>query len=342
MKFLHPEFLYVLPLFWLLAVWAARTGRKRRLEQLAKFSGAGPANRESLGVCSSREKWDLWLGIAAGSFLLLTLARPVYFNSPQRGTQLGTTYLIALDASRSMLANDVRPSRYAAATNALDRFFSTAGGDRIGLITFSGVAYLNAPLTPDVNAIRTILGYVNPYAMSDPGSSLASVLDRANRCFSSNNVPQRTLVIITDGEDLDGTAPEVARKLHRQNGMTVHTIGVGTATGISIPALRSTTPGGPVPQIVTKLDESNLRRVANAGGGRYFRLGQDGEGLNELRTEVLQPLAEKAAREDWQNYRELFYLPLGLALLTLVAKLGVGADRHYRRNPLPSILKGRS
>ena len=90
---------------------------------------------------------------------------------------------------------------------------------------------------------------------------------------------------------------------------------------------------------MTKLDENNLRRIANAGGGRYYRLGADGEGLRQLREEVLRPLAEKAARNELENYREGFFVPLALAMGALLARLVIGADRVVRRRPLPGILQ---
>ena len=97
-----------------------------------------------------------------------------------------------------------------------------------------------------------------------------------------------------------------------------------------------------MPDITTKLDENNLRRVANAGGGRSYRLGQNGEGLRQLREEVLRPLAEKTARGDLLNYREGFFAPLAVAILAIVLKLWLGADRFARRRKLPSILGANS
>lgn len=363
MKFALPQFVFALPVVWLvLAVLLARAQAGRRA-LLEKFVGAGrPAWAES-GAVRKRRLWDRVLLFVAVTALVVTLARPLYFHFDERSESQGASYLIAFDVSRSMLAPDLKPTRYAATTNALDRFFNDTRADRIGLITFAGVGYLNAPLTFDTRALRTILGYINPTALTDPGSSMASAMDRAARYFTSNSVPQRTLVLISDGEELDGgKALELARKLKRDQQITIHTLGVGTATGARIPAYRAAaapTPGPvffqggtliqpgvppaqpppPAPDITTRLDENNLRRIANAGGGRYYRLGQNGEGLQQLREEVLRPLAEKAARGDLQNYREAFFVPLAVAILAWMARLWLGADRFVKRRPLPSILE---
>lgn len=339
MKFASPQFLYAIPVLWLALGVGAWFVRRRRGELLQRFTGPAAAWANP-GFSTRHRSWDAALTVLVFTGLLIALARPLYFKFDESNELNGAPYLIALDASRSMLAADVRPTRYSAATNALHQYFGESGGDRIGIITFAGVAYLNAPQTFDAGALRTILSYVNPYAITDPGSSIASALDRAARYFTSNNLPQRTLIVVSDGEDLDGKALALTRKLHRDHQLNVHTIGVGTATGARIPSQR----GGAVTnatgfQVTTKLDETTMRRIANAGGGRYFRLGENGEGLRQLRAEVLQPLAEEAARNDRENYREGFFVPLGIALAALLAKLILGADRTLQRRKLPAILE---
>lgn len=342
MRFAALEFLYALPVVWALLGFGMWFSRKRRRELLQRFVGANNLGAGT-GHSPIRKRWDAVLVFVVFTGLMLALARPLYFQFDERNELNGAPYLIALDASRSMLAADVRPTRYSATTNALDRFFAETKGDRIGIVTFAGVGYLNAPLTFDTTALRTILSYINPYTLTDPGSSISSALDRAARYFTSNSLPQRTLIVISDGEDLDGKALGLARKLHHEHEITIHTIGVGTSTGARIPSQR----GGAVTNatgfaVTTKLDENNLRRIANAGGGRYYRLGSDGEGLRELRAEVLRPLAEKAARNDMENYREGFFVPLALAIAAMLARLVLGADRVVRRKPLPGIIEIRS
>lgn len=338
MKWVHPGYLYALPLVWL-ALWAVwKWGAIRARRRMDLFTG-GAKTWSDPGYVRRVRTLDALLGLVMATGLFLTLARPLLFQSDERSELQGTPYLLALDASRSMLATDVRPSRYSAATNALDRFLQETRADRIGLITFSGVGYLNAPMTFDTVSLRTILGYVNPNALSDPGSSIASALDRAVRFFTSNAIPQRTLIVISDGEELDGQAVALARKLFRDQKMHVHTIGVGTAGGARIPGNR----GGGVTnsagqEILTRLDENNLRRIANAAGGRYYPLGSQGEGLRRLREEVLKPLAEEAARNDLANYREVYGVPLALALLALVGRLWIGADRVMRPRVPTSIV----
>jgi Ca-activated chloride channel family protein len=339
-KFAIPEFLYLIPFVWSFMGWAIGRNARRRRALIEKFAGGAGMEWVDAGGSKIRRRLDHLLFAVVITALLVTLARPMYFARDDRSELQGAPYLVALDASRSMLATDIEPTRYEAAVAALDRFFAEAKSDHVGLITFSGAAYLNSPMTFDMVALRTILSYVNPHALADPGSSMTSALDRAARFFRSNAIPERMLILISDGEELDGQSVALARRLHRDEKMTIHTIGVGTASGAPIAAWRNGTyrPNNNAREIVTKLDESNLRRIANAGGGNYYRLGQNGEGLRRLREEVLRPLAEKMARNDLRNYHEGFYAPLGVATLALLLKLAFGGDRIVRRKALPSIL----
>ncbi len=278
------------------------------------------------------------LTLSTLAFLLLALARPLLFEKSNRSELQGIPYLIALDASRSMLAGDIRPSRWTVATNALDRFLAGSRSDRIGLITFSGVAYLNAPLTFDTLALRMMMRYLDPNTLEDPGSSLTSALERGGRYFETNHITPRLIVLISDGEDLTGNPIEMARRLSRQYQLKVVTLGVGTAAGAKVPSSRGGAAKNSFGQeVVSRLNESNLQRLAVATGGKYFRLGERGEGLERLRQEVLEPMSEAAAREDLSNYRELFALPVGLAAACLLGQILLSPDRRLTPRRLPAL-----
>lgn len=340
MKFGHPILLFTAPILALAAWSLMRAARARSLARLGEFAG-GPRAWSHPGHSTARQRWDALLLSAAVGLLALALARPLVFQHDEKSELQGLPYLVAIDTSRSMLAADVRPSRWHAATNSIDRFLASAGNDRAGLISFAGVAYLNAPLSFDMNAIRTTLRYLDPELMNDAGSSLASAIERAGRYFASNNIPQRILVLVSDGEDLEGNLVPSARRWAR-DGLKVCTVGVGTPSGAKVPLHRYSPQAGAArntfgQEVVSRLNESNLQRLAAATGGKYYRLGENGEGLRRLREEFLKPLAESAAREDMKNYTDIFQLPLALALVALVARVLVGADRFRNPPSLPSI-----
>lgn len=344
MRFAHPMLLWIIPVL-LVGMGAAFYWADRRRRRLGEaFTGDPKLYWSAPGLSARRRACERMLLFAGLSMIVVALARPLVFLKSDQHELQGISFLVAIDASRSMLASDVQPTRYAAVTNALDKWLADTGGDRIGLVTFAGAAYLNAPLTFDNAALRTILRYIEPEAITEGGSSITTAIERAGRYFISNALPQRILIIISDGEELEGNAIEATRKARRQLGMTVSTIGVGTLGGAKVPGRRRsweqprTQKNTFGQEVVTRLDEGNLKRIANAGGGRYFPLGPNGEGLRDLRELVLRPLAEAAAKDHLQNYRDVFQIPLVLGLLCLVLKLLCQADRvqgrPVRKTPL--------
>lgn len=341
MKFAYPLIALLAPVA-MLALWgamaAAARARRRRAE---KFAGGPGRSWAATGELAWRRRAETLLTVASLGLLLLAGARPLRYRGAEKAELQGVPYLVALDASRSMLASDLRPSRWTVTTNALDRFFAASPNDRVGLISFSGAAYLNAPLSFDMTAIRTTLRYLDPWLMNDQGTALSAAIDRAGRYFATNKISPRVLVLISDGEDLEGNPVFLARRWAR-DGLRIACVGVGTTTGAKVPAGRFG--GGPVArntfgqEVISRLNEANLQRIAAAAGGRYYRLGEHGEGLQRLREEFLAPLSEAAAREDLQNYVEWYQVPLSMAVACLLVSVLVGAERH-RRPTAPTAIK---
>lgn len=341
MRFAHPELLLLIPLLAGLMVAAWVLGARRDRRRIAGFSGAADRPWADPGVVPWRRRADPALALAAAVLLPLTLARPLAFRMDGQSELRGVPYMIALDLSRSMLATDVRPNRWFAATNALSRFLGEGRADRVGLVTFSGVAYLNAPLSFDTRAIQAMLRYASPYTVEmdgeTAGSNLGSAIERAGRYFQTNQVQPRVVILVTDGEDSGDQLLEFARRWARQ-GVKVCAVGVGTRGGSKVPRIQW---GGAAvntsgQEVVSRLNEANLKRITALTGGRYVPLGDQGEGLTTLRREFLAPMAESSAREDLTNYVEAYPIPLTLALVALAAQAILGVRRHrLARRPAP-------
>jgi len=337
MRFGHPWILVLAPIvaggLWL----AVALAQRRRRKLLERFTGDPALYWSAPGLSRARRAAELALLLLGVTCLVVALARPLWFVASDQHELQGISYLIAIDGSRSMLATDVKPTRYGAVTNALDQWLADTRADRVGIITFAGEGYLNAPLTYDSSALRTILRYIQPEDLTEGGSSISKAIERAAKYFLSNALPQRILIVISDGEELEGSAIEATRRARRQTGMLVSTIGVGTVAGAKVPAKRRSWEQPRNQQntfgqeVITRMDEGNLKRIANAGGGRYFALGEHGEGLRDLRELVLRPIAEAAARDNLQNYREMFQIPLALGLLCLATRLLIRAENAQRR-----------
>ncbi len=292
--------------------------------------------------------------LALGLILLaLALARPATprFETGDEGERYGLDFFIALDASKSMLAVDVeapfvrsggtlipRPvgsgpapvparlrqaTRIDAARQGIQRLFETSRGDRIGLVAFSQKGFLRAPLTYDYAALDLVLRSIRPENTLPGGSSMVAGMDRARQVFENLEVPRKVLVIVSDGEELEGDPVAKAREL-KQAGIRVFTVGVGSEKGGQIPIydarqnpLGFLTDAAGVP-VHTRLDEVTLRQMAQAGGGEYVPLGTGGEGLLRLYNERLMPLGERIRDLTPRNFNEHYQWPLAVGFCILL------------------------
>lgn len=323
MTFGNPDAFYWAAAAFLLAAALAVFGLRKRDALLARF--AAPRLLEGL----TRRAGPARSAVKAGCVLLGILAAGLALTRPQYGVELierrarGLDIVFALDVSRSMLADDLRPDRLQRAKFAVLDLLQRLEGDRAGLVAFAGQAFLQCPPTLDTDAFRESLQAAGPGALTRGGSDLGAALREAAEAFpAENNV--KVAILLTDGEDLAGGALEAAREA-AEAGITVHTIGVGTPAGTY---LRVSGAGGRGDYIrdadgqpvLSRLEEESLRRVAALTGGRYSRLG-DGS-LEALYNSVLAslPRSERGA-EIREVPVERFQWLIGAALVFLVLEM---------------------
>ena len=238
----------------------------------------------------------------------------------------GRNILIAVDVSRSMLARDPAPSRLEWAKREIFDFISLLKGDRIGLIIFAGEAYTHMPLSEDYAMARLFTESLDPSLIGAQGTHLGRAIEVALRSLESaeegggSSLKSRDLVIITDGENQGQSTKELARRV-RQRGVRIFTVGIGSAAGspLQMPDGRYLKDAaGQV--VISRLDESSLRELANLTGGLYVRSSVGHDGLKKIYEEgILQESpTTKAARED-RIWNELFPWFLLIALCSFVA-----------------------
>ena len=261
--------------------------------------------------------------MASLNFLFFGLARPQWGKEQRKNEPTGIDILIALDVSKSMLARDVRPNRLERVKLSIDNQIDRVASDRLGLIAFSGSAFLSCPLTLDHQAFSKTLNDLKTSTIKTQGTNLANPIREALFSFSKDDT-DRFLILLSDGEDLEGMGLKEAREAAKK-GIKIYTIGIGSKTGARIPLdpldkkpnnfLKS--PNGQT--IISQLDDSSLRAIAEATGGQYYLLGPTGEGL----AKVLQILQKNRTTEKKRatiyrtanrtlsvilNYRVLFTL----------------------------------
>lgn len=335
MDFTHPHFQE--PRWLLLALLGAlgllvllRYAAAARRRQLARI--VTPERLPGLTASHSPMRRALKHGILILVVILvgLTLARPQWGELESGDRWLADDVVFVLDASRSMLATDVAPNRLQRAKFAVLDFVRRHGTGRVGLVAFSGAAFLQCPLTFDYDAFEESLKAMDERTIPVGGTDIGRALEEGFHAMEKRS-PRKHIVLITDGEDLEKGGVKQAEALAKE-GVTIYTIGVGTPAGAE---LRILTPTGQFDYVrdssgqvvLSRLDEETLTAIARASGGEYFPLGRLGEGLTRVRQAIERVDAASFARNQTQGV-ERFYIPLALALLLLVVESLIGTRRR--------------
>lgn len=305
----------------LLEVGAAR----RRAHALAEFLAPHLVQVLTASVSYPRRWLKRVLLIAAVFLLFAALARPLLFYGWDVEHSDGTDILLAVDCSKSMLTQDVKPSRLELAKLAISDFADHLAGSRLGLISFAGEAFLSCPLTLDHGAFQDAVRDLDTDSLPVPGTDIATAIHQAMEALQNQPDNRKVLVLITDGEDLEGHVLDAAKEAAAV-GLKVYCIGVGTPGGDLIPLqddsgqtayLRDS--AGEL--VHSRLDEDTLKKIAALTGGAYVQLGQQGQGLQEIYDRYLAQLPTKDKEERREKVRyEQFSWPLGLAILLLIAE----------------------
>lgn len=311
LRFDWPWLFALLPLpllcWWLLPPYRERTRALRMpfLEQMAAATGAKPAP----GAVIARANWLqkilaplCWLSIVAA------LARPQWLAPPLEHIEAARDLLLAIDLSQSMEAKDFidpaghRIDRLTAVKSVVNSFIDRRKDDRIGLIVFGNAAFPQAPLTLDHQSIKWLLDELR-IGMAGPQTAIGDAIGVAIKLTERSANHDRVLILLTDGNDTASRLPpEQAAKIAQQNGIKVHTIGIGD----------------PAASGENRVDLGALRKIAEATGGRSFR-GEDRAQLESIYATLDALTPRKVTRMEFRPKRELYWLPLGAGALLVLA-----------------------
>jgi Ca-activated chloride channel family protein len=340
LKFAWPWLLaaaVALPLLVLLLQWLSTRTAKRKLSGIV-----APRLRDQLlrSVSFAKRRWKALLCALGIGVLAVALARPQMGLQPVEVERSSVDFFIALDLSRSMLAEDAmstggRPqSRLDAARSGIVKFLDSLDSDRVGLIVFAGDAFLASPVTPDHETLKRNLAAFDPGSIAHQGSDMAKAIKLALKTFEKGKYDSKAIVMVTDGEELQGEAVIAAREASRK-GVSLFTVGVGSATGARIPNRGGYNNRLPFAQnefhreVVTRLNERMLQQLAAGARGFYRPLGPEGKGLMEVREQGLEALAKGTQSRPSKDMQEYFQWPLALALALLLLEMLV-SDRRSR------------
>jgi len=337
MRFVHPEFLWLLtaiPLLALLGVWTAA----RRRAALRRFAGGNEfLSRFTQQVSTHRRVAKTLALTLAFAAVIVAAARPQWGTRLEQVKRKGIDVMVVLDTSLSMAAEDLAPNRLGQARNEIDHLLEKLAGNRVGLVTFAGQASLSCPLTLDHSAVRLFLDAVEAEAIQVPGTALAEALKLATQAFGNREGElddrDRAIVLFTDGEDHEGGLDEAVRLMSRAN-VTVHAVGTATLRGAPIPLVDDdgVTTGYKKDRedkiVTTQLGEEVLERLALDTDGRYYRASVSEVEVDEIIQALLALDASEFGAVMRARYEERFQFPLLLALLALIVDTVLGDRRR--------------
>ncbi len=221
------------------------------------------------------------LQLVAIAAIIIALARPQSHDSFGTSRVEGTDIVLAVDISSSMLATDLKPTRFEAAKETAKKFVSNRENDNIGLVVFSGESLSLMPLTNDQAALINAISGIKTDMLND-GTAIGDGLSSAINRLVSGKAKSKSIILLTDGTNNAGdVAPSTAADIARKKGIKIYTIGVGTNGSIQItdPYGFSTT------TMETKIDEQSLKSIAKKTNGKYFRV-TDSKALQKVFDEI--------------------------------------------------------
>jgi len=336
---LHPELLHLVPLFPAVAGAAMLLWARRRRQAARALGEAGLVRR--LAPQDLAAAPNLRIALVSFAALLLGVAAvgPLWGVERTRERRSDVNVALVLDASNSMLVQDVAPDRLEWERTAARALLRRLRGSRVGLVVFAGRGYLASPLTDDFGSLELYLDGLSPDVVTQGGSSLSDAVTQGLQLLAgaAGEGPSGSLLVLTDGDALEerGEVERVAAVAGRI-GIPVHVVGIGTPRGGPVPDVDPLTgrrvgfkrePTGEV--AVSRLGDELLRDVARRSGGTYRTLARpdDVEAVvAALRTTPARAAASRDGTVPGNRY-EWF---LGAALL-LLALDSLVAGRSGRR-----------
>lgn len=316
-RFEHPEYLYALALIpvLILLYWSAAKMRKNALRRFGDSTVIASLMPE---ISTSRPLWKFVFIVLGYTFLVAGIANPQIGSKLEEVKREGVELMIALDVSNSMMAEDIQPNRLERAKQAIAKLVDRLHNDKIGLIIFAGQAYIQLPITTDYASAKMFLSMINTSLIPVQGTAIGKAIDMSMTSFSPDEEKNKAIIIITDGENHEDNAIEIAGQA-AEKGIKVHTIGMGLPKGAPIPVVGrygqrdfKTDREGNV--VISKLDETMLQQIASAGNGIYIRANNTTVGLNTLFDELSKMEKTEFEAEMYSDYEDRFQYFIGIAL----------------------------
>ncbi|MCK5098095.1 MAG: VWA domain-containing protein, partial [Desulfobacteraceae bacterium] len=324
-------------LLWVVAIAAGLTvyGIKKQKKILSNFASKASLNSIASKISFTRKWIKGLLLILALIFLVFAIPGPLLGFKWKKIEQKGVDIMIALDCSKSMLCQDIKPSRLKRAKREINDLLQKIESDRAGLVAFSGAAILQCPLTLDHSAFNIFLDVLEPDYLPVGGTDIAGAIQTCLDSFETDTNSSKAIILITDGENTaDNSVKEIVKKA-AEAGVKIFCIGMGSVDGAPIPDKN----GGfkkdsNQDMIISKVDEQGLKELAALGNGKYVRSVTGDMDLDYIYSKGIRENMERKTLKSfrqkvWENRYQWCLLP---CIILLFAELII--SREKKRNNL--------
>jgi len=328
-RFEHPEYLYlllVIPFLAFLYIYSMRSKKNA----IKKFGNMLLIKKLTPDVSLKKQYLKYWLVSTGIVLFVFLIAGPQFGSKLETVKRQGVEVMICLDVSQSMLSTDISPSRLEKSKQILSKLVDNLRNDKVGLIIFAGDAYVQLPITSDYVSAKMFLSSIKPSMVPVQGTAIGAAVRLATRSFTPNSTSEKTIVLITDGEnhedDAIGAIKEAAEK-----GIVTHVLGVGLPAGAPIPIGGNNNflkdKAGNV--VITKLNEEMGREIAAAGGGIFVRTDNTNTALKALQKEIDRMSKSDIESKVYTTYDEKYQVLAWIILFILVLEFFI-LDRRNR------------
>ncbi|HEV2831705.1 MAG TPA: VWA domain-containing protein [Hanamia sp.] len=277
------------------------------------------------------------LAFALCAFAVAVFIKP---DATQKISRKGSDIMIALDVSKSMLAQDIKPNRLERAKQMISKIIDNSPDDKIGLVIFAGRAYLQMPLTLDHAAAKMYLNSASPDDVPTQGTVISQALKMSFAAFNPKEKTYKSVLLISDGEDHDDEALKVAKQLAEQ-GVMINTIGIGSVLGA--PIMDEETGQYKVDNkgqtVISKLNEQELRDIAVTGQGIFQLYSTTDEVVKNLKNK-LSGVGQETTLSDsaYASFKQYFQYFLGAAFILLLLEFFTSEKKKLKIKSAVTIL----
>jgi Ca-activated chloride channel family protein len=330
-RFLQPEWLWLLALLPVFLIWRGRRGAVAAVE----YSNVDLARQIARDTRSRFGRWARFLPILAAALMITGLARPQLVHGRTEVEASGIDIMLAIDISGSMQAldfklNGVPTNRIDVVKSVVSKFIDDRPNDRIGIIAFAGAPYLVSPPTLDHDWLQQNLDRVKIGGVED-GTAIGSAIAAATNRLRDLPSKSKVIVLLTDGENNMGKiSPLAAAEAAKAMGVKVYTIGAGAKGDAPVPVQDAY---GNTQLVMAKVDVDvdMLQKIAAETGGEFYR-ATDTDSLRDIYAQINRLQTTTAKIHRFENVQEVF----GWALIPAFALLALGAlldQTRLRRLP---------